>query len=209
MAIGTHLTKTECVLVRFRIANGHKLVQHAFCQGLVHVFGDWNDGHSSVKVAKIPLHFPVERRRAREAEAAKQGIGFYIPRRGPSGTPSALPRSSKLRRRSISPPFLLQVGSFLLGSFVGQAMEVACMQRKLSAANQQSEPHGFGNHSVTECVRPQALSATSQMDAWGSTIRDLADGRLASTIRDLADGRWGTIRDLADGRRHKEWKTHA
>ena len=28
------------------------------------------------------------------------------------------------------------------------------------------------------------------MDAWGSTIRDLADGRLASTIRDLADGRW-------------------
>jgi len=47
------------------------------------------------------------------------------------------------------------------------------------------------------------------MDAWGSTIRDLADGRLASTIRDLADGRWGTIRDLADGRRHKEWKTHA
>jgi hypothetical protein len=80
VAIGTHLTKTECVLVRFRIANGHKVVQHAFCQGLVHVFGDWNDGHSSVKVAKIPLHFPVERRRAREAEAAKQGIGFYVPR---------------------------------------------------------------------------------------------------------------------------------
>jgi len=42
-------------------------------------------------------------------------------------------------------------------------------------------------------VRPQALSATSQMDAWGSTIRDLADGRLASTIRDLADGRWAAL----------------
>ena len=31
------------------------------------------------------------------------------------------------------------------------------------------------------------------MDAWGSTIRDLADGRLASTIRDLADGRWAAL----------------
>jgi len=52
----------------------------------------------------------------------------------------------------------------------------------------------------SKSVEPQALSATSQMDAWGSTIRDLADGRLGSTIRDLADGRCSTIRDLADGR---------
>jgi len=81
-------------------------------------------------------------------------------------------------------------------------MEVTCMQRKLSAANQQSEPHGFGNHRVSDhkhYPRPRrwtlgaALSATSQMDAWGSTIRDLADGRLGSTIRDLADGRWAAL----------------
>ena len=31
------------------------------------------------------------------------------------------------------------------------------------------------------------------MDAWGSTIRDLADGRLGSTIRDLADGRLAAL----------------
>ena len=76
-------------------------------------------------------------------------------------TPSALPKtawSSKLLSRSISPPLLLQVGSFL------SQLEVTCMRRKLSAANQQSEQHGFGNHSV----RPQALSATSQMDAWAA-----------------------------------------
>ena len=48
------------VLVRFRIANGHKLVEHAFCQGLVHVFRDWNGGTEASKVAKILLHFPVE-----------------------------------------------------------------------------------------------------------------------------------------------------
>ena len=47
------------VLVRFRIANGHKLVD-AFCQGLVHVFRDWNGGTEASKVAKILLHFPVE-----------------------------------------------------------------------------------------------------------------------------------------------------
>ena len=47
------------VLVQFRIANGHKLVD-AFCQGLVHVFRDWNGGTEASKVAKILLHFPVE-----------------------------------------------------------------------------------------------------------------------------------------------------
>ena len=164
------MTKTDRVSVLFRNANGHKLVEHAFCQGLVHVFRDWNGGTEASKVAKILLHFPVERRRAREAEARGCEARDWILRT----TPSALPRSSKLRRRSISLPFLLQVGSLLLGSFVGQAMEVTCMQRKLSAENQQSEPHGFGNHRVSDhkhYPRPRrwtlaaALSATSQMDA--------------------------------------------
>jgi len=69
-------------------------------------------------------------------------------------------------------------------------MEVACMQRKLSAAIQRKLAKKIISRIwQSQSVRPQALSATSQMDAWGSTIRDLADGRLGSTIRDLADGR--------------------
>jgi len=77
---GAHLTKTNGVLVWLGFAKCSELVEHALRQGLVHVFGDWNDGHRSVKVAEIPLHFPVEFRRAREADAAKHGIGCNVPR---------------------------------------------------------------------------------------------------------------------------------
>ena len=68
----------------------------------------------------------------------------------------------------------LQVGSFLLGSFVGQAMEVTCMQRKLSAAKLSEPTIRAAWIWQSQSVRPQALSATSQMDAWGY----LADGLL-------------------------------
>ena len=74
---GAHLTKTNGVLVWLGFAKCSEFVEHALRQGLVHVFGDWNDGHRSVKVAEIPLHFPVEFRRAREADAAEHGIAMY------------------------------------------------------------------------------------------------------------------------------------
>jgi len=41
---GAHLTKTNGVLVWLGFAKCSEFVEHAFRQGLVHVFWDWNDG---------------------------------------------------------------------------------------------------------------------------------------------------------------------
>ena len=59
-------------------------------------------------------------------------------------TPSALPG-----RQNCAVDQYLHLFFFKLAHFLSQ-LEVTCMRRKLSAANQQSEPHGFGNHTVSD-----------------------------------------------------------
>ena len=111
-------------------------------------------------------------------------------------TPSALPG-----RQNCAVDQYLHLFFFKLAHFLSQ-LEVTCMRRKLSAANQQSEPHGFGNHTVSDhkhYPRPRrwtlgaALSATSQMDAWPalSATSQMDAGALSATSQMDADTRNG------------------
>ena len=75
-SIWAQLPHPTGILVRFGVAPGKKLVDHAFHVVLIN---QWDDGHRCAIVAKISLHFPVELRRARKTLSAKRRVAGKVP----------------------------------------------------------------------------------------------------------------------------------
>ncbi len=136
-------------------ANCSKLVEHALCQGLVHVFGYWNDGHLSIKVTKIPQHFPVERRRARGTHAAKYKIGCNLP-----SPQICLGRQNCTVNRYFHLVFHLVFLAHFLAYFWPRAGSQLHAEKIISSIQR------FFLSAITLCQERQALSMTPLMDAW-------------------------------------------
>jgi len=75
-SIWAQLPHPTRILVRFGVALGKKIVDHAFHVVLIN---QWDDGHRCAIVAKISLHFPVELRRARKTLSAKRRVAGKVP----------------------------------------------------------------------------------------------------------------------------------
>ena len=75
-SIWAQLPHPTGILVRFGVALGKKIVDHAFHVVLIN---QWDDGHRCAIVAKISLHFPVELRRARKTLSAKRRVAGKVP----------------------------------------------------------------------------------------------------------------------------------
>ena len=75
-SIWAQLPHPTGILVRFGVALGKKIVDHAFHVVLIN---QWDDGHRCAIIAKISLHFPVELRCARKTLSAKRRVAGKVP----------------------------------------------------------------------------------------------------------------------------------